>query len=240
MADLADELRWIAEQRPATSVAATSTDAAAATAAPTRTTRRRIIGTVKGAAIASGAVLVTWALIGFLPAAQPQPVHFAIVPPSAQPLALQGADRDVTISPDGTRIVYRAGSGQGQLMVRAIDQLEARPLAGISGYRAPFISSDSHWVGFFDDAELKKVSITGGPPISLCRFTGAPRGASWGPDDTILFATADPSTGLLQVPAGGGEPKVLTKPDVGHGESDHFFPSLLPGGRAVLFTITAI
>jgi Tol biopolymer transport system component len=242
MADLADELRWIAEQRPAAPVAGTSTGAAAATAtapaAPARATRRRITGVVKGVAIAAASVLATWTVIRSLPSARQQPVHFVIVPPSAQPLGLQGADRDVAISPDGTRIVYRAGTGQQQLMVRAIDQLDARPLAGITGFRAPFISPDSHWVGFFDEAELKKVSITGGPPISLARFAGAPRGASWGPDDTIVFSTADASTGLLQVPAVGGEPKVLTRPDVGRGESDHFYPSFLPGGRAVLFTIT--
>jgi serine/threonine-protein kinase len=41
------------------------------------------------------------------------------------------------------------------------------------------------------------------------------------------------------VPAGGGEPEVLTKPDRAHGELAHVFPSVLPGGRAVLFTITA-
>ena len=39
--------------------------------------------------------------------------------------------------------------------------------------------------------------------------------------------------------AAGGEPKVLTTPDTAHGEVDHLFPSVLPNGRAVLFTITA-
>ena len=41
------------------------------------------------------------------------------------------------------------------------------------------------------------------------------------------------------MPAGGGEPEVLTKPDPAKGERDHYFPSVLPGGRGVLFTITA-
>jgi hypothetical protein len=53
----------------------------------------------------------------------------------------------------------------------------------------------------------------------------------------IVFATNDTSTGLLSVPAGGGEPKVLTKPDVQRGEQDHFFPFVLPGGQSVLFTV---
>jgi serine/threonine-protein kinase len=170
----------------------------------------------------------------------PQTMRFGIVPPPAQRLAEQGNDRDIAISPDGSHIVYRTGvSGQTSLAVRAVDQLDAHVLAGVNGVRSPFISADGHWVGFFtgNAGEIKKVSITGGPPITLCRITGAPRGASWGADDTIVFATNDPATGLLSVPSTGGEPKVLTKPDTARGEGDHLFPFVLPGGRAVLFAI---
>ena len=39
------------------------------------------------------------------------------------------------------------------------------------------------------------------------------------------------------MPASGGEPTVLTRPDTAQGENDHVFPSVLPGGRGVLFTI---
>jgi hypothetical protein len=84
---------------------------------------------------------------------------------------------------------------------------------------------------------LMKVSMTGGPPIPLCHYQGVPRGASWGPNDTIVFATAGASMGLFSVPGGGGEPKVLTTPDAKHGEVNHVSPSVLPGGQAVLFTI---
>jgi serine/threonine-protein kinase len=84
---------------------------------------------------------------------------------------------------------------------------------------------------------MQKVPLDGGPPITLCRISSAPRGASWGSDNNIVFATSDPSTGLLNVPAGGGEPKVLTKPDHAKGETDHLYPFVLPGARAVLFTV---
>ena len=39
--------------------------------------------------------------------------------------------------------------------------------------------------------------------------------------------------------ADGGEPTALTTPDAAQRGSDHGFPSVLPGGRGVLFTITA-
>lgn len=54
-----------------------------------------------------------------------------------------------------------------------------------------------------------------------------------------MFATDDTNSGLLSVPAAGGESTVLTTPDSAHGELDHVFPSVLPDGRTVLFTIVA-
>ena len=67
-----------------------------------------------------------------------------------------------------------------------------------------------------------------------------PRGATWGPDDTIIVATNSVETGLQRVAAAGGPLTVLTRPDRAQGEADHFWPEMLPGGRAVLFTITAL
>ena len=68
---------------------------------------------------------------------------------------------------------------------------------------------------------------------------GAPQGATWLPDDTIVFGTNNPSTGLQRVSANGGTPAVVTRPDHHLGEADHMWPEILPGGRVVLFTITA-
>ena len=48
------------------------------------------------------------------------------------------------------------------------------------------------------------------------------------------------TTGLQRVSAAGGPLTVLTRPDRAQGEADHFWPEMLPGGRAVLFTITAL
>ena len=82
------------------------------------------------------------------------------------------------------------------------------------------------------------MAITGGPPVTIAPVTARPRGATWGPDGTIIFATGAPATGLQRVSAAGGEPTVLTKPDRERGEGDHVWPEFLPGGEAVLFTIT--
>jgi serine/threonine-protein kinase len=124
-------------------------------------------------------------------------------------------------------------------MLREIDQLDSQPLAGITYAYAPFFSPDSQWIGFIENAELKKVSITGGPAVTIGPVAGTALGASWGEDNTIVFATDDPGSGLWRVSADGGRPTLLTKRDAARREGQHGFPSVLPGGRAVLFTIGA-
>ena len=187
------------------------------------------------------------------PPAEPRPdpvTRFAITLPPAQSIAYSINDRDLTLSADGTRLAYTAGD-RAQLMVRRLDQLEASALPGIERARAPVFSPDGRWIAFFDQLDegfttgpvvqrgaLKKASLSGGPPTTIAPLTGASRGASWAADDSILFATSDRSSGILRVPAGGGETEVLTSPDAARGEEDHLFPSALPGKQAVLFTIT--
>ena len=96
-----------------------------------------------------------------------------------------------------------------------------------------FFSPDGQSLAFFTDRELKKVSLAGGPALTLCPVSTS-RGGSWGPDDLIIFGQR--GGGLSQVPAVGGNPQVLTTPDVANGV-DHRWPEFLPGGKAVLFTI---
>jgi serine/threonine-protein kinase len=64
-------------------------------------------------------------------------------------------------------------------------------------------------------------------------------GATWDSNAGVVFATANPSTGLQRVSAEGGAAEVLTMPDRTRGEADHVWPEILPDGRGVLFTITA-
>jgi serine/threonine-protein kinase len=170
--------------------------------------------------------------------------RFAISPMGTAVLAVDTQSRDVTITPDGTHVIYkgRAGPTDTQFLVHALDQLEPSPLAGLGRQpRAPFASPDGKWIGFVEPVPvtLKKVAITGGPALTICGLDSASRGATWGDDDSIVFATAAPSTGLQRVSSSGGEPAVLTKPNRERGEQDHLWPVFLPGSHAVLFTITS-
>jgi eukaryotic-like serine/threonine-protein kinase len=142
----------------------------------------------------------------------------------------------IALAADGSRLVYVADhGGNTQLYLRSIDRFEATPIPGTEGAESPFFSPDGQSVGFFAEGKLKKVSLSGGAPLTLC---GAPvtRGGTWGPDDTIIFAPSI-TAGLFRVSAAGGTPKPLTVPDRKNGEYGHRWPEILPGGSAVLFTI---
>jgi hypothetical protein len=152
---------------------------------------------------------------------------------------------NVTLSPDGSHLAY---SGGGQVLVRAMDQLEARPVLGEDRVSSPslFFSPDGKWIAYRASGKLKKAPTTGGASITLCdwaAFPGPGPSGTWGPDDTIIFASGGPTAagtgehGLLRVPAAGGKPEVLTTPDPQKGETAHGWPHFLPGGKAVLFSI---
>ena len=171
--------------------------------------------------------------------------RFALSTAAAAALSVDSQSRDLTITPDGTHVVYKGGSGSDgmRLFVRGLGELEPRPLTAPGRPKGPFASPDGHWIGFFEPGAagvvLKKVAITGGPSVELCRVDGPSRGATWGDDDTVILATASLSTGLQRVSSAGGAPAVLTTPNAERGEGDHLWPQFLPGSHAVLFTIAA-
>jgi Tol biopolymer transport system component len=138
----------------------------------------------------------------------------------------QGTDE--IISPDGTRLVYVS---QGRLFTRRLDQPNATELAGTQGAREPFFSPDGQWVAFFTQADLKKILVEGGTPVTLCAGNG--RGGSWGEDGNII-AALNVTGGLSRIPSAGGPPTPVT--DLQSGEITHRWPQILPRSNAVLFT----
>jgi hypothetical protein len=232
IADIA-AARFVLEHQ--TGVAATSM--ASAAPLPRRLLWRR--ATPLAAGVAIGALLAGAGIWFLTRPASPSVVRTTITTSGSTALTLSGFARDVAITPDGSRVVYR---GNNQLLVRALNQLEPTVLSGL-GLGPPhsvFTSPDGRWVGFVDGSTIKKVAITGGPPVTVRAAPGAMRGATWSTDGTIIFATDSLATGLQRVSAAGGEPTVLTKPDRERGEGDHLWPEFLPGGSSVLFTITPV
>jgi Tol biopolymer transport system component len=123
--------------------------------------------------------------------------------------------------------------------LRALDNTEATPMAGTEGaYCTPVFSPDGQWLAFFDTGarELRRISIQGGPPVTLAKVGGI-FGASWGNSGAIIYCDGTVRTGIHKVSSAGGTPELITHVDSTKGEIDHRWPVLLPGGKAFLFVI---
>jgi eukaryotic-like serine/threonine-protein kinase len=228
-ADLADELQWIGE---------------AGNSGQQEASLGRLIRGSRLVWILTLALLgvTAFALWGWMRIAAPplRPVtRWATVFPRSDTI------RGVTFSPDGSHLAYISG---GQVLVRAMDELEAKRVSGDDQPSSPavFFSPDGKWIAYRASGKLKKAPTAGGASITLCDWAGLPGpgpSGTWGPDDTIIFASGlatgigTGEHGLVRVPAAGGKPEVLTTPDPQKSETAHGSPQFLPGGEAVLFSI---
>jgi hypothetical protein len=231
--DVKRQLEWIAASARST--------ATATTAGPRALYERRLPGTV--AAVASlVALIVVGALARYVwkgPPAQTAPprVTRTTIVTSGGSAVFIAAGRSLAITPDGTRVVYIGNNGT-QLFVRAIDQFDSTPLfTSLSPLNQVSVSPDGQSVVFAEGNTLRTIAFTGGPAQTVIPGI-AGYGAAWAADGTIVLPVTDRG-GLHRVPDGGGEVTTLTRPDTEHGELAHVWPAMLPGGRAVLFTITA-
>jgi Tol biopolymer transport system component len=156
----------------------------------------------------------------------------ALLPPGVSVTRGPGKILSLALSPDGRTLVIAGTDANGQrLYQRTLGRLEATPLSGTEGALAPFFSPDGAWIGFFADGRLKRVPAGGGAAIDIATLSGYPKGASWGKDNRIVFASGARSP-LRIVDAGGGTPEPLTTPATGLG---HHSPQILPDGRTLLF-----
>ena len=207
----------------------TASERVGPTVAPTLPVWQRPVPLLLALGLMAITGLVAWGLMRPAPASSGAVTRFPFILPEGDVMTIGDG---MALSPDGRTLVY-AGQRVGvqQLFVRRRDQMTVQPLSGTEGAVFPFFSPDGAWVGFFTNDFLKKVALVGGPPVTLSPV-GIRRGATWGPDDTIVFSSGL-APGLMQVPAGGGEPRALTEPEAG---VVHVWPRFVPGGEAVLYS----
>ena len=143
---------------------------------------------------------------------------------------------DVTLSPDGSRLVYVgvAPNGGSQLWQRALDELEPYPILGTEGAQSPVLSPDGLSVVFNSAGRSKKTVSLGGGPVSTVVAGNGPVTLitpAWGSDGMIYFGREDV---IYRVPATGGEPEAVTSPAP---DGDQVFLEPLPDGRGLLLPL---
>jgi Tol biopolymer transport system component len=207
---------------------------------PWRVSRKRAL-VAGGAGLAAAAAVIAagiW-LAGRAGTQSAETLTRLAVPiPGSQQVERAGV-APLTISPDGTRLVYVAVEREGrtQLFMRPLDQFEPTALAGTEGGSAPFFSPDGRWIGFYANGALQRVSVDGGAALKICDAP-AVWSASWGGDDTIVFATSTSPGGVWRVSAAGGAPERLTTVDAAANEIQHAYPQWLPNGNVLFGIIT--
>lgn len=165
------------------------------------------------------------------PPTEAPPVRFSFLPPGNVHfgnLLLASPE----LSPNGSAIVFLGSDNN--LWLRHFINPEAHVIPGTQGASYPFWSPDSRSLAFFTDSDnkLKKISVEGGPPVTICNAASG-RGGAWGRDGTILFAPSAVS-GIYRVPAAGGEPVAVTMPDGSLADRLHHYPVFLPNNHHFL------
>ncbi len=142
------------------------------------------------------------------------------LPPEIRPLEFEvelargdltlGSDfgSDVTLSPDGSRIVFVVRDRAGELPSRGRSRWRVKTRAicpGTEGARVPFSSPNGRWMGFWADGKIKKTAVDGGSPVALADAADF-GGASWGEDDHLIAAIGQ---AVVRVAASPGVPSVI-------------------------------
>jgi eukaryotic-like serine/threonine-protein kinase len=180
------------------------------------------------------AAAVTWAAVSILtPVARPSVTRLQLTLPEGQFFTNVGRNV-IAISPDGTKIVYNAGS---RLQLRSMSEAESRPIPGtevFQGVTSPVFSPDGQWVAFYavSDRAIKRIPVGGGVATTICDADNV-FGLSWDEHD-LVFGQDTGERGIQRVSESGGRPQLIV-PVSDNEIADG--PQMLPGGTAVLFTL---
>ena len=145
----------------------------------------------------------------------------------------------ISLSADGRTLLFVAEGKEGAAIFRrSFDRMTVTRLDGTEGAEHPLLSPDGRWIAFFSGGLLRKIPADGGTAVKVAEAL-APRGVSWAPDGSLIFAPLY-TGGLFRVAASGGTPVAVTTIADPKVERSHRWPQVLPGGRTVIFTVGLI
>jgi len=155
-----------------------------------------------------------------------QVVRFGLPMPNGG--SLTTVRRAVAVSTDGSQIAY---SSAGRIFVRPVAAPDARPVTGAESGLIPTFSPDGQSIAFWGDGALKRISLSGGVPVTICA-TPVPFSLDWDASG-IIFDRRD--TGIVRVSPNGGTPEPLVRLTVKDGAV--LGAQLLPDADTVLFSL---
>lgn len=162
-------------------------------------------------------------------------VSFQIAPPELVTTPDMGS---IAVSPQGDRVVFIGVGPDGgrQLWVRELASLTTVAIPGTELVDGAFWSPDGRELAFFASGKLKRVDLESGTPKIICDTPSTRSSGTWSQNGVILFETAEHPE-IFMVPASGGEPKAVTRLDVGSHEVHHLAPQFLPDGRHFIYFV---
>jgi Tol biopolymer transport system component len=158
-----------------------------------------------------------------------------ILPPEGTTFDLIGdSGGSVALSPDGTKLAFVAvnSKAEGLVWVRELRKLTADAIEGTENASFPFWSPDGRSLAFFADGKLKKISLDGGPAVTLCEAAFG-RGGDWNSRGVIIFAPASHS-GIYRVSESGGVATPITTVDTSI-HTTHRWPKFLPDDEHFIY-----
>jgi serine/threonine-protein kinase len=140
----------------------------------------------------------------------------------------------IDISSDGSMIAAASLGPDGvpHIVLRSLDQLEPREVAGTETGAVPTFSPDGRSLAYVAGDALWRVSTGGTPPVLLVDSGVSFFGLGWGHDDYIYYSTRG---ALKRVPSNGGNPEIMWSDTVG-ATGLAAYPHPLPNGKGVIVT----
>ncbi|MCX6636254.1 MAG: protein kinase [Acidobacteria bacterium] len=171
-------------------------------------------------------------------AAPPPVVRFSFDLPQGH-LIVPSWNPGLMFSPDGATLAYGLRiRGVWATFLRPLDALEAKQLPDAPNLSTPVFSPDGRYLILIDNAQmdLKKVALSGGAPAFFSTCDMMFRG-DWAADNNYYWSNSYFGP-IVRTPASGGKAEPVSEIDLERGERSHRHAQMLPGGRALIFTVS--
>ena len=193
--------------------------------------RSRWISAAPWAAVLLAAAVAAWGWLGR--PQPPAPVWNYIT--LGDSLGLGSTIQSMAFSPDGRLMAFKDDRQDGLIWIKSQDELDPVSVPGTQRGNGMTFSPDGKWLAFLADAQLRKIRLTGGTPITLADSAPSQQfNVGWLSDGTLIY-TGGGGNVLRRVSADGG-PSSLVMADSSLAGYGLYNIEPFPDARGVLFS----